>query len=280
VVQPFSSVSASLALQPQQRGIFPKRPPSLQTGFPFGLVSVPRSVTVSQPLVVWPRVFPAAAPPDWASADMAVGHVETRRVGNAGDTVGVREYRRGDPMRWIHWPQTARHDRFMVREFQASGVPRVRIILDCEADVHVGAGAHSSFEWAVRIAASLACRWLDDGAEVELLAGALRLPPAAGRVHQRRVLDALAEVVLKRAERLAPTPQSELATILISTDLGWERRPEPPCCAWRGFMLRSQGFGGDHRPASSFGNKVVVIEGPDDVPGALLRTKRGLADVA
>lgn len=279
-VRAFSSVSVSFAVRPQRRGRYPGRPAFLQSGFPFGLVNVSRSVTLRHPLVVWPRVLAAAGPPDWSSADMAVGHVETRRVGSTGDTVGVREYRRGDPMRWIHWPQTARHDRFMVREFQASGVPRVRIVLDCDAEMHVGQGADSSFEWAVRIAASLASRWLEDGAEVEILAGSVRLPPAAGQVHRRRVLDALAGVALQRVGRRALMPRSELATVLVSTDLGWERRPEPPCCSVRGFMLRSEGFGGVRRAAASFGNKVVVIESPGDVPVALLRVKRGLADVA
>jgi uncharacterized protein (DUF58 family) len=278
--RPFSVADTSFALAPQHRGTFPMYTPRLRTGFPFGLLTASRRVAVNHSLVVWPRIFPVAAPSDWASADMAVGHVETRRVGSAGDTLGVREYRRGDPMRWIHWPQTARHDRFMVREFQASGVPRVRIVLDCDSDVHVGQGSNSSFEWAVRIAASLAAGWIDEGAEVGLLAGSLRLSVHGGHRHRIRVLDALAEVQTKRVERTAHVPKSELTTVFISTDLGWQKRPEPPCCTWRGLMLRSQGFGGNRESAPASSGKVVAIERPDDVPTALLRVKRGLADVA
>lgn len=278
--RPLSSSVSSFEYQPQQRGVFPMRAPRLWTAFPFGMLTASRSTGVHRPLVVWPRVFPVAPPPDWASADMAVGHVDTRRIGSEGDTTGVREYRRGDPMRWIHWPQTARHDRFMVREFQASGVPRVRIVLDCDADAHVGTGKDSSFEWGVRIAASLATGWLAEGAEVELLAGALRLPAAGGERHRVRVLDALAEVQLRRETESAVVPISELATVFISTDTGWRRRPEPSCCAWRGFMLHSQGFGGSKEQGAATLGRFVAIEGPDDVPAALLRVKRGLADVA
>jgi hypothetical protein len=45
-------------------------------------------------------------------------------------------------------------------------------------------------------------------------------------------------------------------------------------------MLRNQGFGGHHQPANALRGKFVTIERPDDVPAALLRMKRGLADVA
>ncbi len=280
-LRPFTTSVTSFSVQAEQRGVFPRWPPTLQSGFPVGLVRAARRVSAAAPLVVWPRVFPAAPVPDWARSEGAAGHVETRRVGTfAGDTVGVREYRRGDPMRWIHWPQTARHARFMVREFRANGIPRVRIVLDCDADAHVGAGAQGSFEWAVRIAASLAARWLDDGAEVELTAGALRLPPAAGQAHRRRVLDALAEADLVPADRCAPPPPSELATVFVSTDLGWSERREPACRAWRGFLLRSGGFGGVPRPLPRLGRDVIVIERPENVPAALARLRGGLADVA
>lgn len=279
-LRPFALKNESFTLQPQQRGAFPEHAPQLRSGFPFGLLTASRGVAVRRPLVVWPRIFPVAAPPDWASADMAVGHVDTRRIGNEGDTIGVREYRRGDPMRWIHWSQTARHDRFMVREFQASGIPRMRIVLDCDADAHVGAGTDSSFEWAVRIAASVSIGWLAEGAEVELVAGPLRLPAAGGARQRTRVLDTLAEVRLQPGGTKALAPRSELATVFISTDLGWQNRPEAPCCAWRGFLLASHGFGGDAQRFTASNHKLVVIERPEEVAAALQRMKRGLADVA
>ncbi len=279
-LRPSGSACRPVTLQPRRRGVLPTRAASLQTGFPCGLVSASRRVPADRPLVVWPRLFPVAPLPDWVGVAEPAGHVETRRVGSSGDTVGVREYRRGDPMRWIHWPQTARHDRFMVREFPASGVPRVRIVLDCDADVHVGAGPDGSFEWAVRIAASLAAGWLAAGAEVALEAGPLRLPPAGGPRQRVLVLDALAQVQPLGAGAAQPTPRSELTTVFVSTDLGWQKRAEPLCCAWRGFLLRNQGFGGRRTANPTVSGKVVAIDRPAEVPAALLRMKQGLADAA
>ncbi len=279
-IRPFTTKRYTLNLQPQQRGVFPQRLPRMQTGFPFDLITAGRKAEITRRLLVWPRVLPVAPPPDWASADMAVGHVDSRRIGSEGDTIGVREYRRGDPMRWIHWSQTARHNRFMVREFQASGIPRVRILLDCDADAHVGTGPDSSFEWSVRIAASLASGWLEEGAEVELVAGAVYLPAAGGEHHRRKILDALAKVQLQQEDQVRQLPTTELATILIGTDLAWHKQPETANSTLRGFQLLSHGFGGDSTNPTASQRDLVVIEEPKDVADALLRVKRGLADVA
>ena len=168
----------------------------------------------------------------------------------------------------------------MVREFQAGGMPRVRIVLDCDVDVHVGEGPDRSFEWAVRIAASLATGWLASGAEVGLLAGTQRLPAAGGDCQRARILDALADVQPCPQKRSAMMPKGELATVFVSTDLGWGKRPEPHGCVWRGLMLRTRGFGGTDHPSRVFCEKVVVMERPDEVSAALQRVRWGLADVA
>ena len=262
-----------------KRGVYPAQPPRLVTGFPFGLLNATRRCRVDSRLVVWPRVFTVTAPPAWASADQAAGHVETRRVGAEGDTIGVRAYRRGDPMRWIHWPQTARHGRFVVREFQAASTPRLRVVLDCDRSVHVGRGTDASFEWAVRIAASLAVGWLDHGAEIELLAGNRHIKLAGGLAQRRALLDTLAEVQLD-SHGPSPSPPAETPTVLISTDLGWARRPEPLCCASRGFALQVAGFGAVDAVVTSLPRGVIRIATPQAVPEVLRRSKRGLTDAA
>lgn len=148
-LSPFSTYSETIRFRPSRRGEFPLSDAWVSTGFPFGLTVARRRLHVNRPLLVWPRLFPVAPPPDWAGADTSGGRVETRLAGPSGETIGVRTYRRGDPMRWIHWPQTARHDSFMVREFPATSTPRTRIVLDCRSSVHVGSGRDGSFEWAV-----------------------------------------------------------------------------------------------------------------------------------
>ncbi len=279
-LRPLSSVELPMAFRPRQRGVFPHGPIRLQTGFPFGFLTASRRVRVDSALLVWPRVFPVAAPPVGAGTGSPTGRVETRRAGVEGDTTGVRAYRRGDPMRWIHWPQTARQDRFMVREFQAVGSSRWEIVLDCDPRTHVGDEHEGSFEWAVRIAASLAIGWLDCGSEVALRAGPTRIRMAGGHRQRKFILDALSRVRLSTdgvGAETNPTP----TTIFIGTDLGWTRRTGVTAGPLRGFLLHAAGFGG-HRtegcPALSA--EVVRIGGPSDVPAALCRTWGACADVA
>ena len=91
------------------------------------------------------------------------------RAGHWGDPLGVRPYRRGDPLRRVHWGLTARHGELIVRELQSNAVPRVQIVLDAHPAAHAGSGPDGSREWAIRVAASLAEGWIGQGAEVELV---------------------------------------------------------------------------------------------------------------
>ncbi|MCG8406954.1 MAG: DUF58 domain-containing protein [Phycisphaerales bacterium] len=277
---PLKTTTLKLLFVPPHRGEFPLTKPRVLTGFPFGLLTAGKAIRVASPLIVWPRVFPVAPPPDWARTDMATGHIDTRRAGTDGETCGVRAYRRGDPMRWIHWPQTARHDRMIVREFQATATPRMLIILDCNIDAHVGMGTDCSFEWAVRITASLAVGWLDCGAEVEIQAGPLRISVAGGTHQRKSILDTLARVSLCESDVAPLNPPRDTSLVFISTDLGWRGLPQGRSRWWRGFSLANKGFGGDRPMPPIYGDRVVTVESPLDVPSALMGVKRGLIDVA
>jgi len=279
-LDPFAAVTRSFQLRPDRRGAFPRSATRISTGFPFGLCLARRRVQVERPLLVWPRVYPVAPPPDWAGTNADAGHVETRFAGPSGETIGARAYRRGDPMRWIHWPQTARHDSFIVREFPASGTPRARIVLDCRSSIHVGQGADSSFEWAVRIAASVAVGWLDAGAEVELSAARNHVTASGGRQQRVRILDFLAQVQTDDRFDASSLTNVRIPTILISTDDGWRDLGMSGNGALRGFALRVAGFGGEDLQLPFSAPGVVLVERPADVPFALLRVKGGLADAA
>ncbi len=52
------------------------------------------------------------------------------RTGSGTELFGVREYRRGDPLRRIHWRSSARHAELIVREFEPPGVQSLLIVCD------------------------------------------------------------------------------------------------------------------------------------------------------
>src|SRR6185503_4682590 len=74
-------------------------------------------------------------------------------VGQSEEFVALRDYRRGDPLRHIHWKSVSKTGRLIVKEFQDEFFVRHALILDTfsltpRLDV---------FEEAVSIAASFAC---------------------------------------------------------------------------------------------------------------------------
>ena len=53
----------------------------------------------------------------------------------AGDTIGIREYIAGDPVRNIHWKLSEKMDKILVRELGASVTDRLLVIMDTTADI-------------------------------------------------------------------------------------------------------------------------------------------------
>jgi uncharacterized protein (DUF58 family) len=180
---------------PLCRGEYPESVPRLVTGFPFGLWEAGRRVQVASKLIVWPRTFPLHLLPEAAANDRTrEGLTPVDRVGNSGDFMGVRPYRRGDSLRRVHWAQSARHDRLIVCEQQTTACPRLQVILDLDPVVHAGTGPESSREWAVRIAASIAESALRQASLVEVLLPDGVIPLGGGPAHTKRLLDALARI--------------------------------------------------------------------------------------
>lgn len=138
------ATESSWDVVPGRRGEYPASPPLIASGFPFGLWTVRRPLTNRQTLLVWPRTFPVGPIPEAVEGQTADGLAPCDKPGTWGDLLGVRPYRRGDTLRRIHWPQTARHGQLVVCEVQASAVPCVQIVLDTFPGSHVGSGPDSS----------------------------------------------------------------------------------------------------------------------------------------
>jgi len=54
------------------------------------------------------------------------------RAGMGTELFGAREYRRGDPLRRIHWRSSARHGELIVREYEPPGIPSLGIFCDAK----------------------------------------------------------------------------------------------------------------------------------------------------
>jgi uncharacterized protein (DUF58 family) len=190
---------------PPCRGEYPRSASALTTGFPFGLWETGRAVTVETPLLVWPRTFPVGPAPVSGPDAQITGSVSRNQVGSHGDVLGVRPYRRGDSPRRIHWAQSARHDRLIVCELQADMRPVVQLVLDADPSSHTDTAPDGSREWAIRIVASLAQGWLEEGAQVGAVWGGQVVPAASGHAQLQKLLDGLARLSDARTATLEQT---------------------------------------------------------------------------
>ena len=76
-------------------------------------------------------------------------------MGRSSQVIGTRDYRPGDSLRQIHWRSTARTGELIVKEFADDQDLSLSVVLDLSEDGSLGEGKHSTFETAIRIAASL-----------------------------------------------------------------------------------------------------------------------------
>ena len=84
----------------------------------------------------------------------------------------MREYRRGDDLRRVHWRSSARVGELMVRREEQPWQSRATLFLDNRLRAHRGQGIASSLEAAVSAAASVAVHLTRRGFTVRLVTAA------------------------------------------------------------------------------------------------------------
>ncbi|HEU4811660.1 MAG TPA: DUF58 domain-containing protein [Nocardioides sp.] len=151
------------------RGRFEIGPMSVRVSDPFGLVELGRAFHTTVPLTVTPRTVPL---PNIPLGGAWTGSGDNRprafATGSAED-VTVREYRRGDDLRRVHWRSSAHVGELMVRREEQPWQSRATLFLDNRLRSHRGQGIASSLEAAVSAAASIAVHLSHRGFTVRLV---------------------------------------------------------------------------------------------------------------
>lgn len=177
----------------QRRGVFTLGPWRLRSGDPLGIFEVVIDYPDTRSILVYPRAM--VLPDLRLPRGIAPGPARTlRRAAQPTTTAAtVRHYAPGDPLRAIHWRQTARHGQFMVKQFDIEPSGDLWIALDLDVAVHLGEGADSTLEYAVTLTASLAAQMLAENRRVGLAAPGYLVPPNNGQIQLWRILEALAQ---------------------------------------------------------------------------------------
>jgi uncharacterized protein (DUF58 family) len=151
------------------RGRFEIGPLTIRIADPFGLIELRRMVPGVAPLVVTPRTVVLPRIPVMGGWSGSGEHRPQAFAAGSAEDVSVREYRRGDELRRVHWRSSARVGELMVRREEQPWEARATVLLDNRLRSHRGQGLGSSFEFAVVAAASLVIHLDQHGYAVRLV---------------------------------------------------------------------------------------------------------------
>jgi len=131
-------------------------PLRVSTRFPFGLFCRTLTTSGTDTLTVYPRLGRLTR--RWATRRreaFAGTHRRERRHGPEGDFYGVRPWRSGDPLRWVHWRTSARIGELAVRQFERPRNRDVAVLLDLWQPLNPGPEHLENVELAVSFAATV-----------------------------------------------------------------------------------------------------------------------------
>ena len=196
-----------------RRGHFRIEPLHIRTGDPFGFFEASATVGQGISVVVYPRIEPL---PRWRlpAAALEGSHASpVRTLQTTPMATSVRPYAPGDAMNRIHWKTTARHGEIQVKEFDLEQTADAWIILDLQRAIQTGRGDESTTEVAIRAAASIADRALQENRAVGMTVNVGRtafLPPDRGGRQHLKIMQLLAAV---EADASAPLVETLIATV-------------------------------------------------------------------
>lgn len=191
---PDQRAAVLLELTPLRRGIVHFTGVTFARPDPLGLFRALLQVPLAQTVLILPKRYlvPPLAQPGTLKYQQG-GVALASHVGQSDEFVALREYRRGDPIRHIHWRSWAKTGKPIVMEFEDEFFVRHALVLDTFTD-----RPHTeTFEEAVSVAASFACTLLTQESLLDLLfVGPQAYCFTAGRglAHADQMLEILASV--------------------------------------------------------------------------------------
>src|SRR6266853_4973792 len=201
----------------KQRGRFQLGPVTATSGDPFGLFRRRILLTVPKELLVSPRVLPRSSFVLFPGGLPGRGRSSRRALHPTTNVTTIRDYTVGDALNRIHWRSTAHYNKLMVKEFDLDPAMDGWIFLDLHDAVQAGEGEHSTEEYGVTIAATIASFLLRQDLSLGMIVNAQHrefLSLDRGDRQIERVLEMLAVV------RAGPGPDLKEALALDAFHFG------------------------------------------------------------
>ena len=191
-----------------RRGRHPRATVVLESGAPMGLFIRRRRFDIPLNLTVYPAYHDIEEIAGASEAASGYGDMVTPTA--ATDIHGSREYQFGDPLRHIHWRNTARLGEFVVKQFERASQAPIAVAFPTDQDW--GEGRDTTLEYSIKIAASVGWQCVRSGNLFSILAGPAPLPNAGWR----QVMDYLAGLSPGETPSMAEAAAGDSSETLVA----------------------------------------------------------------
>jgi uncharacterized protein (DUF58 family) len=182
---------AAYRLPTEHRGVYDLGPLTVRLSDPFGFASVSTVVAPMTRLTVYPHIDAIAPLPSNKGDDPLAGADHPHALAGLGeDFYALRPYVRGDDLRRVHWPSTARTDDLMIRQDEMPWQGRVTVVVDARA----ATTTPEALELVLSAAASIVnASWQRQSLVRLVTTGGYDSGFAGGHVHVDTILEQLAQ---------------------------------------------------------------------------------------
>lgn len=163
------TTTATYRVTCRPRGVYRVGPTEVRSGDPFGLAQLRIGTGPVDRIVVYPAIESLTGFPIVRGQDPAMQASRPEHARRGGeDFYTLREYQRGDDLRRVHWPSSARTDELMIRQLETPWQSRALVLLDIRTGNYESSAA---FEKAVSGAATIVTHLVSAGFDADLWAG-------------------------------------------------------------------------------------------------------------
>ncbi len=153
-----------------RRGLYRLGPTSIQTSDLFGFYNLTINNPSEANILITPPIVPLPQIDVASGGRTGDGRIDNSIIEQSIAVSTIRDYQSQDPLRYIHWPITAKRNKLSSRVFENTPTGNWWIVQDMNGSVQCGTENNNSLEVGIILSASLTIKGLRDRKAVGLIA--------------------------------------------------------------------------------------------------------------